>query len=73
MRLIFIRHGQAENATPTTVDAHRVLTAKGRERLENVYPALARYLNSKDTVKFGPRQRHAPWKPPTCSVVTCPV
>lgn len=47
MRLIFIRHGQAEDATENIGDARRVLTAKGKERLENVYPAFARYLNSK--------------------------
>lgn len=47
MRLILIRHGQAEDASAPSSDARRALTAKGKERLENVYPALARYLNSK--------------------------
>lgn len=47
MRLIFIRHGQAEDASRNSSDARRSLTFKGRERLENVYPLLARYLNSK--------------------------
>ena len=47
MRLILIRHGQAEKTAYDHNDAHRLLTAKGRERLETVYPSLARYLNAK--------------------------
>lgn len=48
MRLIFIRHGQAEPLAPGATDAERPLTDKGKERLENIYPTLARYLNSKE-------------------------
>lgn len=48
MRLIFIRHGQAEPRALDGSDAHRALTPEGREKLENVYPALARFLNTKD-------------------------
>lgn len=47
MRLIFIRHGQAEDAAPDQSDFHRPLTAAGRERLERAYSSLARYLNTK--------------------------
>lgn len=47
MRLILIRHGQAEDAATAESDFHRALTASGKERLENAYPSLARYLNAK--------------------------
>lgn len=47
MRLIFIRHGQAEDAAPDQNDFHRPLTTAGKERLERAYPSLARYLNTK--------------------------
>lgn len=47
MRLILIRHGQAENFSADADDFHRALTPKGRERLENAYPSLARFLNVK--------------------------
>ncbi|MDO4280104.1 MAG: CHAD domain-containing protein [Peptococcaceae bacterium] len=47
MRLILIRHGQAEDASYDHTDVHRALTANGRERLENAYPSLARFLNTK--------------------------
>lgn len=47
MRLILIRHGQAEEATIEKNDDKRALTPEGRERLENAYPSLARFLNNK--------------------------
>lgn len=47
MRLILIRHGQAEDAAAAQSDFHRALTPAGKERLENAYPSLARYLNAK--------------------------
>lgn len=50
MRLILIRHGQAENVAADGSDFRRALTISGREKLENAYPALARYLNVKDSV-----------------------
>lgn len=48
MRLILIRHGQAEEAAADQTDFHRALTMAGKERLENAYPSLARYLNAKN-------------------------
>lgn len=59
MRLILIRHGQAENRALDGSDAHRALTPSGREKLENVYPSLARFLNAKDhcTVWTSPKTR----------------
>ena len=47
MRLILIRHGQAEASSADGSDFRRALTPAGRERLENAYPSLARYLNAK--------------------------
>lgn len=47
MRLILIRHGQAEASSTDGSDFRRALTPAGRERLENAYPSLARYLNAK--------------------------
>ena len=47
MRLILIRHGQAESTSADGSDFRRALTPAGRERLENAYPSLARYLNAK--------------------------
>lgn len=47
MRLILLRHGQAEERSALGDDFHRALTLSGRERLENAYPSLARYLNAK--------------------------
>ena len=47
MRLILIRHGQAEASSADGSDFRRALTPAGRERLENAYPSLARYLNTK--------------------------
>ena len=49
MRLILIRHGQAEASSADGSDFRRALTPAGRERLENAYPSLARYLNAKAT------------------------
>lgn len=50
MRLILIRHGHAEDSTPNHTDDARALTLEGRERLENAYPSLARFLNTKETL-----------------------
>lgn len=47
MRLILIRHGQSEASSADGSDFRRALTPAGRERLENAYPSLARYLNAK--------------------------
>ena len=47
MRLILIRHGQAEASSADGSDFRRALTPAGRERLDNAYPSLARYLNAK--------------------------
>ena len=49
MRLILIRHGQAEASSADGSDFRRALTPAGRERLENTYPSLARYLNAKSS------------------------
>lgn len=51
MRLILIRHGQAEASSTDGSDFRRALTPAGRERLENAYPSLARYLNAKASCK----------------------
>lgn len=49
MRLILIRHGQAESTSADGSDFRRALTPAGREKLENTYPSLARYLNAKSS------------------------
>lgn len=49
MRLILIRHGQAESTSADGSDFRRALTPDGRERLENAYPSLARYLSAKSS------------------------
>lgn len=46
MRLICLRHGKAENAAINKDDTQRALTAEGKERLEEHYPILARYLTN---------------------------
>lgn len=44
MKMIFIRHGQAEDADLAKSDAQRELTPKGRQNLVEAAPSLARYL-----------------------------
>jgi len=56
MELLVVRHGIAENVSPTGVDADRALTDEGRERVQEVVRGLRRMELSVERVL------HSPWR-----------
>lgn len=48
MRLIFMRHGKAEERNEHMADRDRALTLKGRRELNHYLPSFARYLRGTD-------------------------
>lgn len=57
MRLLIIRHGIAEDASPDQPDAKRKLTAEGLERTREAARGLASFAESPELVLTSPKAR----------------